>query len=126
VNGFTFKGDASLKNALLNLQDALASKQFSDLLNRMRQRRLRRRRENRTSVTHDRASGRIVKGLLVVKIRMPGSRARGRPHAHIEYDGNCHEASYAVDSGERLAGGLTSKYDKPVREWIGQNRKKLD
>jgi hypothetical protein len=83
VNGFTFKGDASLEDALLNLQDALASKRFSDLLNRMHQRRLRRRRENKTSITRDHASGLIVKDLLVVKIRLPGNRTRGRPHVHV-------------------------------------------
>lgn len=119
---FTFKGNASLKDALVDLQEALASKQFSDVLDRIH----RRRRENKTSITRNRGASLMVRDLLVVKIRMQGDLTHGRPHVHIEYGGNYHKASYAIDTGVRLAGGLDSKYDKTVRKWIERNRKKLD
>ncbi len=105
---FTFKGNASLRDALIDLQDALASKQFGDVLDRMH----RRRRQNKTSITRNRGAALVVKDLLVVKIRMQGDRTHGRPHAHIEYGGNYHKASYAIDTGARLAGGLQVRHDR--------------
>ena len=44
---------------------------------------------------------------------------------HVDYGKNLHAASFAIDTGERLADGLNRKYDKTVKDWIGRNREKL-
>jgi hypothetical protein len=118
---FEFSGDASFKSMLIELQDAFASKQFSDELNRMD----RRRRQNKTYITRNRGQPLMIKRLLAMALRIDGDLKHGRPHLHVDYGGNYHKASYAIDDGQRLAGGLDSKYDKAVREWIGRNRRKL-
>jgi hypothetical protein len=91
---------------------------LSDELKRME----RRRRRNETHITRYRGDPIIVRQLLVMKLRIDGDLTHGRPHLHIEYGGNFHKASYAIDTGERLAGKLDRKYDKLVREWIERNR----
>jgi len=45
-----------------------------------------------------------------------------RAHIHIDYGPLRHTASFAVDTGERLAGKLPLKYDKKVASWIDRNR----
>jgi hypothetical protein len=60
-----------------------------------------------------------------VKLRIDGDLTHARPHLHVDYGRNRHKASYAIDNGDRLAGGLDRKYDKVVRAWIERNRKLL-
>ena len=62
---------------------------------------------------------------LWIKIRMDGNKNHKRAHVHVEYDNNFHRASYAIDTGERLAGDLPNKYDRVVRTWICDKRPKL-
>jgi hypothetical protein len=64
----------------------------------------------------------LVKTLLSIRIRIDGCRTHRRPHVHVDYVDNHHAASFAIDTGERLAGGLNRKYDRAVREWVGRNR----
>jgi hypothetical protein len=58
-------------------------------------------------------------------VRMRKENNHQRPHFHIEYK-NQYSASYAVDTLERLAGNVPSKYEKPILEWAAQNRKSLN
>ncbi|MCL5779201.1 DUF4160 domain-containing protein [Limibaculum sp. FT325] len=67
----------------------------------------------------------VIKKLERLRVRMDGTKNHGRPHVHIDYGKQLHFASYAIDTGERLAGNLKTAYDKTVREWINKNRQKL-
>jgi hypothetical protein len=67
----------------------------------------------------------LVKRHQLLAIRIDGDRNHGRAHVHVDYGRSHHAASYAIDSGERLAGALDSKYDKSMRTWIATNRKLL-
>jgi hypothetical protein len=47
------------------------------------------------------------------------------PHLHIDY-GRCnHVASYSIHNHRRLAGTLSTKYDRVVTSWISEHREKL-
>jgi Domain of unknown function (DUF4160) len=46
-------------------------------------------------------------------------------HIHIDYGNQFRVASYAIDTGERLAGNLDRKYDKQVKAWITSYRDPL-
>jgi len=48
-----------------------------------------------------------------------------RPHIHIDYGKERHIASYALDTGERLAGNLDARYDKAISAWNGQSQQRL-
>jgi hypothetical protein len=67
----------------------------------------------------------IVFELAEMNVRMDGNKNHKRPHIHIEYGTDPHAASYAIDTGQRLAGRLKSKHDRAVREWIGECKPKL-
>ena len=56
---------------------------------------------------------------------MDACKNHQRPHVHIAYGIEHHAASYAIDSGSRLAGDLSKNYDRKVRDWIGENKKDL-
>jgi hypothetical protein len=56
---------------------------------------------------------------------MDANRNHKRPHIHIDYKEEYHSASYAIDTGERLAGRLGTQYDQLVRRWISGCRPKL-
>ena len=47
------------------------------------------------------------------------------PHIHIDYGKQHHVASYAIDSGLRIAGSLSPKYDSDVSNWLERNREKV-
>jgi hypothetical protein len=47
------------------------------------------------------------------------------PHIHIDYGKQHHVASYAIDSGRRIAGSLSPKYDSDVSNWLERNREKV-
>jgi Domain of unknown function (DUF4160) len=64
----------------------------------------------------------VVKKLENIKIKIDGCKNHARPHVHIDYGKEYHAASYAIDTGERLAGELDGKYDGTVREFIGNCR----
>ncbi len=67
----------------------------------------------------------LVKELRNLKVRMYQEKGHSRPHVHIEYGKEYHEASYSVLEGERLAGNLSRKYDREVTAWIERNREML-
>ena len=67
----------------------------------------------------------LVKRYQNIVVRMDGNKNHKRAHLHIDYGPQRHVASYAIDSGERLAGDLSGKYDRVVHEWIARNREKL-
>jgi hypothetical protein len=101
---------------LKELQQAFASVQFRDELERARGR-SKGIRTVPTPIT--------VKKLLNIRFKIDGDKNHGRPHIHVDYGKNHHAASFAIDNGERLAGGLNRKYDRPAREWIERNKTKL-
>ena len=77
----------------------------------------------------NRKSGGFGIELIVLKyenltIRLDANPNHGRPHLHIDYKKSHHVASYAIDTGERLA-GQTTPYDKAVTKWILANQNDL-
>lgn len=61
---------------------------------------------------------------LAVTIRMDGNRNHHRGHVHIDYKTDIRGASFAIDTGERLAGRSTP-YDAKISAWILKNQKDL-
>jgi hypothetical protein len=59
-----------------------------------------------------------------ITIRMRQEQNHARPHFHIEYK-NQYSASYAIDTFERLAGNVPTKYEKPMLEWAARHRNSL-
>lgn len=60
-----------------------------------------------------------------IRIRMYKETQHARPHLHIDYGNERHIASYALDTGERLAGNLDRRYDKAISAWIAQSQEQL-
>jgi hypothetical protein len=60
----------------------------------------------------------VVKRRLDICIRMDADRNHQLPHVHVDYGPQRHAASFAIETGERLAGTLDRKYDALVRDWI--------
>ena len=58
----------------------------------------------------------LLKRFRKIVFRMDGNHNHKRPHLHIDYGNERHSASYAIDSGERLAGQLANKYDRKVNK----------
>ncbi len=50
------------------------------------------------------------------KVRLRPERNHPRPHFHVEYKQE-HNASYAIDNLERLAGFMPPKYESTVLAW---------
>lgn len=57
-------------------------------------------------------------------LRMHQEQNHARPHFHIEYK-NQYSASYAIDTFEKLAGSVPTKYEKPVLEWALRHKGSL-
>jgi len=57
-----------------------------------------------------------------IRVRLDATKALGRPHLHLDYGRQHRTATYAIDTGERLAGELDSKYDGRVANWIDDCR----
>lgn len=60
-----------------------------------------------------------------MKIRMDGDKNQKQPHIHVDYGTERHAASYAIDTGERLAGNLRRKCDRELRNVIEKTRPQL-
>jgi hypothetical protein len=60
-----------------------------------------------------------------LRIRMYQETQHARPHIHIDYGRERHVASYALDTGERLAGNLDHRYDRAISAWIAQSQARL-
>jgi hypothetical protein len=98
-----------LEKELAELQDALSTTDFYAAMQSMKH--------------EEGLNYLLVKVLQPIKIKIDGNKNHGRPHVHIDYGSQFHAASYAIDTGERIAGDR--KYDYEVFEWIGKNRPKL-
>ena len=57
-------------------------------------------------------------------LRMRAEANHQRAHFHIEYKKE-HQASYAVDTLEMLAGNMPAKYEREILPWAKRNKKKL-
>ncbi len=53
-------------------------------------------------------------------VRMRRESNHQRPHFHIEYKKE-YNASYAIDTLEKLAGEMPSKYERPILNWASMN-----
>ena len=60
-----------------------------------------------------------------ISVRMRADRNHQRPHFHIEYK-RLHQASYAIDTLEKLAGDMPAKYEKPILRWAEARRVALN
>ncbi len=60
-----------------------------------------------------------------MKIKIYQEKGHPMPHIHIDYGKQNHTASYAIESGKRLAGDLSNKYDSDVLAWLERNRSKV-
>lgn len=68
----------------------------------------------------------LIKKIENIKIKIYQERGHNMPHIHIDYGGGQnHTASYSIHTGERIDGYLNKKYDKSVKDWIGNNREKI-
>lgn len=63
----------------------------------------------------------LLKKLLPLGFRMEPDH-HGTPHIHINYGKEKHIASYRINDGVRVAGNLSNKYDKVVKDWISLNK----
>lgn len=82
-------------------------------------------------LTSPRGSGRgkFMEILLVkrqkMKIKIYQEKGHCLPHIHIDYGRQQHAASYAIESGERIEGSLSRKYDSDISNWLKRNREKV-
>ncbi|WP_375056814.1 DUF4160 domain-containing protein [Zobellella sp. DQSA1] len=60
-----------------------------------------------------------------MKIKIYQEKGHHLPHIHIDYGKQRHAASYAIESGERIEGDLSKKYDSDVSNWLDRNRDKV-
>ncbi|MBA6340024.1 DUF4160 domain-containing protein [Colwellia sp. MB02u-10] len=60
-----------------------------------------------------------------MKIKIYQEKGHQLPHIHIDYGKKRHTASYSIDSGQRIKGELSKKYDSDVSNWLKRNRKKV-
>ena len=64
-------------------------------------------------------------GALKLKI-YPENGPHKRPHLHVDYGNKRHYASYAIDTGERIAGdALTRDHNIVVTRWIQSHSREL-
>jgi len=73
---------------------------------------------------HDELFEILLKKLLPLEFRMEPDH-HGAPNIHINYGKEKHIASYGINDGKRVAGNLSSKYDKVARDWIASNQTTL-
>ncbi|WP_339783667.1 DUF4160 domain-containing protein [uncultured Marinobacter sp.] len=60
-----------------------------------------------------------------MKIKIYQEKGHHLPHIHIDYGRQRHAASYSIESGDRLDGNLSKKYDSDVLSWIEMNRDQI-
>lgn len=77
-----------------------------------------------------RSSGRGFMEILLakrknMKIKIYQEKGHHLPHIHIDYGKQQHTASYAIETGERIDGRLSKKYDNDVSNWLERNRNKV-
>ena len=67
----------------------------------------------------------LLAKLKNIKIKMYQERSHNFPHIHIDYNDKIHTASYAIQSGEKIEGNISKKYDKEISNWILKNQDSL-
>jgi hypothetical protein len=77
-----------------------------------------------TEKGNDRLFEILLKKILPMEFRMEPDH-HGAPHIHINYRKEKHIASYRIKDGVRVAGNLSNKYDKVVKDWIALNQTQL-
>ena len=60
--------------------------------------------------------------LQPMKLKIYQEKKHPMSHLHIDYGKNNHAASYSIQKGTRIEGGLPNKYDKKVTAWILKNQ----
>jgi hypothetical protein len=60
-----------------------------------------------------------------MKIKIYQEKGHHLPHIHIDYKKEHHNASYAIESGNRIEGSLPKQYDCDVSRWLERNRDNL-
>lgn len=60
-----------------------------------------------------------------MKIKIYQEKGHHLPHIHIDYGRQQHAASCAIETGERIEGDLSKKYDNDVSNWLERNRNKV-
>jgi hypothetical protein len=110
------KKKLTFETELRELQGAFARRQFADEVDQMRR---------RSRGIPGRGRPLMVRQLRSIRFKIDGDKNHARPHIHVDYGRNHHAATFSIDNGDRLAGGLNRKYDRPAREWIERNKEKL-
>ncbi len=67
----------------------------------------------------------VVYKLKEIKVIIKPDKNHFRPHFHVHYKKGKYQASYAIDSFERLAGAMPKKYEEPILEWAMRMQKSL-
>lgn len=60
-----------------------------------------------------------------MKIKIYQEKGHHLPHIHIDYGRQHHVASYSIESGGRVDGNLSKKYDDTVSSWLARNRNQI-
>lgn len=60
-----------------------------------------------------------------MKIKIYQEKGHHLPHIHIDYGKQQHVASYSIETGQRIEGDLSKKYDSDVSNWLDRNREKV-
>lgn len=60
-----------------------------------------------------------------MKLKIYEEQGHRLPHIHIDYGKQHHVATYAIETGERIEGSLSKKYDSDVSDWLERNRGKV-
>lgn len=60
-----------------------------------------------------------------MKLKIYEEQGHRLPHIHIDYGKQHHVATYAIETGERIEGSLSKKYDSDVSDWLERNRSKV-
>lgn len=60
-----------------------------------------------------------------MKLKIYQETGHQLPHIHIDYGKKTHVASYSIETGERLEGSLSRRFDKDVVSWLSDNRERV-
>lgn len=60
-----------------------------------------------------------------IKLKMYQEKGHHLPHFHVDYCKEIHTATYSIETGKRIEGTLSRKYDRTIGEWTQTNKDKL-
>ena len=76
-----------------------------------------------------RSRSRFLEVLLIkrqnMKLKIYQEKGHQLPHIHIDYGNKNHVASYSIETGQRLEGSLSKKFDNDVVSWLSNNRERV-